>query len=69
MSAATMHCAGAGQTSLVQIAALRWNESHPGRWSVFFLPTAIEDVEAGLLASMWEAAVIDDFGNLVRVPQ
>lgn len=67
MSAATIHCDGAAQTSFVEVAALRWGKGHPGLWAVFFLLSGA-DREANLI-NVWETAVIDDFGNLVRVPQ
>jgi hypothetical protein len=67
MSAATIHCDGAAQTSFVEVAALRWGEGHPGLWAVFFLLSRA-DHEAALI-KVWETAVIDDFGNLVRMPR
>lgn len=62
-----MHCDGAAQSSLVEVCALRYGKGHPGLWAVFFLLSPA-DREADLIR-VWETAVIDDFGNLVRVPR
>ena len=67
MSATTIHCDGAAQSSFVEFAALRWGEGHPGLWAVFPLLSRAD--RAAELLNIWEVAVIDDFGNLVRVQQ
>lgn len=58
---------GSLQYSQVNFVAARWGAgAQPGRWHVF-ASTPHSDWSAGIVSMSCEA-VIDDFGNLVRVP-
>ncbi len=67
MSAASF--GNAIQSALVEFCACRWGGgAGPGKWHVFAIASLASDWSAGLI-KFSQAAVIDDFGNLVRVPQ
>jgi hypothetical protein len=55
------------QSARVEFCACRWGGgAEPGKWHVFAIASH-GDWDAGLL-KVSQSAVIDDFGNLVRVP-
>lgn len=57
------------QSAHVEFCACRWGGgAEPGKWHVFSIASHSSDWDAGFLA-ISQSAVIDDFGNLVRVPQ